>query len=134
MKRENIDFSPKQKLVTSYYEGLNRESFYNHSKEALEKSGNAEKYMPTLDRMISAIKQIGISSIVTGANKHGEEKVVAWCGDHIYTLNIPGLIDVVRECTFKFDEPVEENKVPNNLILKLDDTDTETAKKLVSTN
>ena len=134
MKRENIDFSPKQKLITSYYEGLNRESFYNHVKEALEKSGNAERYMPTLDRMISAIKQIGISSIVTGANKHGEEKVVAWSGDHIYTLNIPGLIDVVRKCTFKFDTPLEENKVPKTLILKLDDTDPDTAKKLVSTN
>lgn len=134
MKRENIDFTHKQKEITSYYEGIVRESFYNCAKKALEKDGNAKRYMPTLDRMISSIKQIGISSIVTGANSTGEEKVVAWCGDHIYTLNIPGLKDVVKKCTFEFDAPLEENKVPKTLILKLDDTDPDTAKKLVSIN
>lgn len=123
----------REVVVPKHTEGVER-AFFKEELFKMLKETHQEHAIPTFESMINAIKRIGVSKVVTGTNINGEEKALAWCADHIYTLNIKGLADLVNKSIHTLDKEYEGNDLNNDIIFWLDDTDKETLKKITSVN
>lgn len=120
-------------VVTKHTRGVERALFKEEVLKMLKET-HQEHIIPTFESMINNIKRIGVSKVVTGTNVNGEEKALAWCADHIYTLNIKDLADLVNKSIHTLDKEYEGNDLNNHIIFWLDDTDEETLKKITSIN
>lgn len=116
---KEISNEKMEKYVTSV---VNRRELY----EVTEKltSGNA---WATLRSIINVAKQICVT------NKNGEECVLVWMGDHIYTVHYSEFVDAVSKCMNKLEYGIELSKVPSTVIVEMDLSDKNTIKLINST-
>lgn len=119
--------------IPKHTKGIDR-VFFTKKVVRLLTETNQEHFLPTFEFMIDTIKRIGVSNTKTGANLNGEEKVLAWCGDHVYTINIAGMDKLVKELIAPLDKEYEGNDLNESVIFWLDDSDASTLKKILSIN
>lgn len=123
----------REVVIPKHTVGVER-AFFKEEVIKMLKETHQENTIPTFESMINNIRRIGVSKVINGANMRGDEKALAWCADHIYTLNINGMVDIVNKLLHDLDKVYEGNDLNNDIIFWLDDTDSETLKKIKSTN
>lgn len=123
----------REVIIPKYNIGIERAVFTTEILKMLRET-HQDNIIPTMERMCTAIKQIGISQVVNGCNPNGESKVLAWCGDHIYTLTINHMESLLDRLYGQMDKTYESNDFNPKYIYKLNDEDSDTVKRIKSTN